>query len=266
MTSLPIFAINLDRAPERLAQLGARLDAQGLAFERVAAVDARKLSRADIARHVDGVGYWGRLTPSEVACFLSHRKCWKTIVEHGVSHAAVLEDDVVPGAAAGEVLSRADWVPPAADLVKLETSLKPVWLACQRAARRGAHSVRRLYSSHDCAAAYVVTRSAARWLVAETERFRDEVDEVLFTERSSLNRSMRVYQMEPALFLQKHRFDDAGSVGDPGSFIKDREGKVTPKRSLVVRLARMCAQGRRDLVQSVMVSLGRRHTDVVDFR
>ncbi|MHC5652469.1 glycosyltransferase family 25 protein [Stappia sp. ICDLI1TA098] len=227
MTSLPIFAINLDRAPERLAQLGARLDAQGLAFERVAAVDARKLSQADIARHVD---------------------------------------DVVPGAAAGEVLSRADWVPPDADLVKLETSLKPVWLACQRAARRGAHSVRRLYSSHDCAAAYVVTRSAVSWLVAETERFRDEVDEVLFTERSSLNRSMRVYQMEPALFLQKHRFDDAGSVGDPGSFIKDREGKVTPKRSLVVRLARMCAQGRRDLVQSMMVSLGRRHTDVVDFR
>jgi glycosyl transferase family 25 len=260
------FLINLDRVPERLALMEERFAAHGATFERVPAVDARLLSDADIARHVDGIGYWGRLSRSEVACFLSHRLCWQRIADRDLPYALVLEDDVRLGEDVGELLAQIHWIPEDADLVKLETSLKPVWLDRSVAARVASRSVTRLYSSHDCTAAYVVSLATARRLLRETERFRDEVDELLFTERSALSRSLTIYQMDPAPFAQEWNLGDVDGVPGLESTLKDRDGKLSPTRSVPRRLRNMVGQGLRDLNQAVMEFLGRRHTTVVAFR
>lgn len=260
------FLINLDRVPERLALMEQRFAAHGAAFERVPAVDARLLSDADIDRHVDGTGYWGRLSRSEVACFLSHKLCWQRIVDRDLPFGLVLEDDVRLGENVGELLAQTRWIPDDADLVKLETSMKPVWLDRTVVGQVGGRALTRLYSSHDCTAAYVVSLATARRLLRETERFRDEVDELLFTERSALNRSLTIYQMDPAPFAQEWNLGDVDGVPGLESALKDRDGKLSPKRSAPKRLRDMAGQGARDLTQAVMEFLGRRRTTVVAFR
>jgi glycosyl transferase family 25 len=268
MTMMQTFVINLDRAPDRLERLGGRLRAQGVAFERLPAVDARLLGDADIERHVDGIGYWGRLTRGEVACFLSHRACWQRIVDRGLPHGVVLEDDVVPGEDVGALFSNVDWVPPDADLVKLETNRKPVWLARGHVAQAARHVITRLYSSHDCTAAYVVTRHAAQRLLQETLRFRDEVDELLFTERSPLHGRLVNYQVDPAPFVQERWLEavEPSPDVDPNTTIEEREQKVRRPLSRSERLVEYLGQGRRDGTQAVMEFLGRRRTTVVGFR
>uniref|UniRef100_UPI003BABB1EE glycosyltransferase family 25 protein n=1 Tax=Stappia sp. TaxID=1870903 RepID=UPI003BABB1EE len=266
MTRLPILLINLDRAPERLARIKERLDARGLAFERVAGVDARALSRAEIERHVEGIGHWGWMTEGEVACFLSHRKCWRLIVEREMPHAVVLEDDVVPGRFAGEILERDDWIPAEADLVKLETDLKPVRLSARASGRGETFEVARLHSSHYCAAAYLVTRHTAQRLLKATERFRDAVDEMLFVERSALCRSLGIFQMLPAPFVQEHKHADPVSRFDPSGFIEGRECKDLPRRARHVEALADLAQMRRDLLHKLAELTGRRRTVVVNFQ
>ena len=265
-TPVPILLINLDRATDRLARMQARLGDCGAAFERVPAVDARALEDEDFARRVPGDGHWGLLTPGEVGCFLSHRRAWKLIVEKDLPYALVLEDDVVIGRQGADLIASGDWVPGDADLVKLETDFKPVRLSARAVAREAGHDVVRLYSSHYCAAAYLVTRVAARRLLAATTVFRDAVDEMLFAVRSPLSRSLTIYQMDPAPFVQEHKYGDPSSVFDPGGSIGGREGKVRPGRSplaaLISDLAGIAGNG----WQGGLGLLGRRRRAVVPFR
>jgi glycosyl transferase family 25 len=264
MTPVPILLINLDRAGDRLARMQARLGECGAAFERVPAVDARALGEVEFARHVSGPGYWGLLTPGEVACFLSHRKCWQMIIERNLPCALVLEDDVVIGQAGASLLASDGWVPADADIVKLETDFKPVRLAARAASREAGHDVVRLYSSHYCAAAYLVTQAAARRLLAATECFRDAVDEMLFAVRSPLSRSLTIYQMDPAPFVQEHKHADPRSLFDPSGFIDGRESKERPRRPVLVEFAGDLAQACRDLSHKVRTVAGQRRTAVVE--
>lgn len=266
MASVPILVINLERAVDRLARVSARLGAQGLAFERVEAVDAGRLTQGDIQRHVAGTGRWGSMTVGEVACFLSHRRCWQRIAEADGPHGLVLEDDVVPGAAVGALLSQDGWIPARADLVKLETDHKPLRLGSRIVWQGGGRKVMRLHSSHYCAAAYVVTRAAARRLLAVTERFRDAVDEVLFAEQSAVNRSLRIYQMAPAPFVQEHKQSDPSSLFDPEGFIAGRDAKQLPRLPPLVGLARDLAGIRLDVSRAAGAVTGRHRIAVVEFR
>ncbi|SDU31914.1 glycosyl transferase, family 25 [Stappia sp. ES.058] len=230
------FVINLDRAPERLAKISAALDGCGLPFQRVTAVDARTMPDAERARRVCGEGYWGWMTPGEVACFLSHRMCWQMLVDSDAPHALVLEDDVVLGRDAAAVLGRCDWVPAEADVVKLETNFDPVIVGRQEIVVVPGRSVRRLHSSHYGTGAYIVSRTAARRLLPLTERFIDAVDETLFSTRSAISRSLGKYQLSPAACVQPHKLSATIPVHDPGGSIEGREDKHMRRDPLVRRL------------------------------
>ena len=90
----PIFIISLDRCANRFDFVASQLNQQGLDFERVPAVDASDFDRAFMRKYRRRSGYYQSLSPGEIACHLSHRKCWQLIVERGLSAAVVLEDDV----------------------------------------------------------------------------------------------------------------------------------------------------------------------------
>lgn len=89
-TPLNIFVLNLDRAPQRRKIMRDRLAALGLEAEILSAVDGRKLDAADLPP-----GSEPELTPGEIGCYLSHVNAWKTIIQRGLSHAIILEDDVI---------------------------------------------------------------------------------------------------------------------------------------------------------------------------
>jgi glycosyl transferase family 25 len=119
---LHTWVINLDRAPDRLARIRAQLDPLGLAWTRLAAVDARVLTPAQRAA-LDEPDYRRKhgKTPAlgELGCYLSHVEVMHRFLASEAAFALVLEDDVLlrdalPAVLRGLVAQAARW-----DVVKL---------------------------------------------------------------------------------------------------------------------------------------------------
>lgn len=117
-----VLVINLDRSPQRLANMRERLAGWPWPWERLPAVDGSALAEWPAAE-VDEAAYrrrHGRELPrGEVGCYLSHLRAMRRFLETGSEHLVLLEDDALPGPDFVPVVERllergADW-----DLVKL---------------------------------------------------------------------------------------------------------------------------------------------------
>lgn len=99
MSPTPVYVINLNRSTDRLARISADLNAAGLAFERIPAIDASEpaiFEQVYDARE-NRRNYLAPLSRQEVACFLSHRRAWQTFLETSdAPYAIFLEDDAAP--------------------------------------------------------------------------------------------------------------------------------------------------------------------------
>lgn len=181
---------------------------------RVPAVDALTLSQAEIKAHYDREHYSfnahyfpnvvpsGRMTDGEIACFLSHRKCWQKIIESDKQYAVVLEDDIIFSQDADAFLSNTAWIPQDADIVKLEvltrkliTDIIPTKVLRDR-------SVVRFYSSNLGTAAYVISRYAAEKLLHMTENFYVPIDHFMFGNLFPYFKKFVCYQVMPAICIQ----------------------------------------------------------------
>jgi glycosyl transferase family 25 len=186
--------INLDRSAGRLAQVTRQFARIGVPFQRVAGVDAAGGS----------VTAAPPLTAPEAACFLSHRQCWQIIADGGDHHGAIFEDDVIFADNGGALLADDGWIPRDADVVKLETFFVPVRLRRRRVAVGDGYSLVRLVGRHVGAAGYILSRDAARKLLARTRRFKAAVDNVLFCPTMTTCSRNTIYQLMPALCAQAH--------------------------------------------------------------
>jgi len=91
--------IHLDRAATRQAHVSKMRDALPFPAEIVSAIDAKvdetqSLEFGVYQTNLFSPRYPQSLSPAEVACFRSHRKCWQRIVDQDMDAAFVLEDDV----------------------------------------------------------------------------------------------------------------------------------------------------------------------------
>lgn len=94
---IPVYVISLARALQRRANISARLNAAGVRYEFVDAVDGQTLDleqlsgrlRNDIAYK----RYQHRLTNNEIGCFLSHYNLWARMLSEQIPCALILEDD-----------------------------------------------------------------------------------------------------------------------------------------------------------------------------
>ena len=90
--------INLARAKDRLAVVMPHFRAAGVKLERVDAIDACLMTKAEQDAAVRRVRFYianaRRIRPSEIACALSHMKSWREAFDDGTPVAAVFEDDV----------------------------------------------------------------------------------------------------------------------------------------------------------------------------
>lgn len=91
------YLINLDGSDQRLASASAQLHAHGIAFERISAVDGRKIPTPELEQLYDkkrAIAYMGRdLSPGEIGCYLSHIKAIEAFTQSDADIAVVLEDD-----------------------------------------------------------------------------------------------------------------------------------------------------------------------------
>ncbi len=94
---LGVYLINLDSSTERLAQASAELKKHNIEFERISAVDGRKLDVKTYAGYnsIRSNAYTGRdLIGAEIGCYLSHKKALETFVQSEHEFALILEDDL----------------------------------------------------------------------------------------------------------------------------------------------------------------------------
>lgn len=102
-----VFIINLARSSDRRQHMDALLRPFNVPFEFFEAVDGRALSDADLAlydRERRLARYGVDLKPNEIACYLSHIRCWEHAVAAGYDRFIVLEDDVEPAYDFGELV------------------------------------------------------------------------------------------------------------------------------------------------------------------
>ena len=114
--------INLDRSPDRLGRIGQRMQALGIDWERLPAVDGAALDEEG-RRALDERGY-RRLhgaTPKlgELGCYLSHLRAMRTFLASEARFALILEDDVQPSQHLPDVVARLTRVADQWDMVKL---------------------------------------------------------------------------------------------------------------------------------------------------
>ncbi|MEM0943963.1 MAG: glycosyltransferase family 25 protein, partial [Pseudomonadota bacterium] len=95
--ALPVFCINRACDTEDWARFRRKAKAVGVEPIRIPAIDGHRAG-APFALYADLIGesFWGKSTakPGALACFLSHRRAWETVLRSGAEAALICEDDV----------------------------------------------------------------------------------------------------------------------------------------------------------------------------
>ena len=192
---MKIYLINLDRRADRLRSMQVMFDAFGLSFVRVPAVDGMQFAKT--------LPEWTySLTPAEIGCFLSHKRCFELIAAGEDDYGVVLEDDAELSEGARQYLATQSWIPEAADIIKFETCDARVRLNHIISIPEGNMRLGRLLSSHLGAAGYIVSRNAAKLILPLLEHTKEPIDDFLFTPGRGILNSMVVYQTVPAFCRQ----------------------------------------------------------------
>lgn len=194
------YVINLERSPDRLTHIRERLASLDVQFERITAVDGQHLS-----------GDFGDtpLTSGEVACFLSHIKCWEKISLGHDEYAVVLEDDVMISDDGAAFLKNYDWIPKKSNIVKIETYNQNCFVSRIGKKVRGDRAVHKLSSWHSGTAAYIISKNKAKQLILEASGgLNCPVDFFMFDRLQGKLWNGDVYQLVPALCIQYDRLSD----------------------------------------------------------
>lgn len=237
------FVINLDRSQERLAKMQAQFYARGLKYERVAAVDGHnyagkylKTSFCTLKNHP--------MTKFEIACFLSHRLCWKKISEGSDLYGAVFEDDVILSMEAFLLLKNEPVWLNKADILKIETYNGDVFFFRQSQRVADVFYLKKAYSFHSGAGGYILSKEVAKKLLELTESMLPcAVDHFLFNRASLLCKTQRIYQLIPALCVQSRRLDGAeyeeSTIDTVGSL---RDSQLPRKKRLLDKIKQLFTQ------------------------
>lgn len=171
---LKILVINLARSTERREGMRRQLEALGLDFEFVAAVDGRDFDvqahpAYDSARRRRAFGR--DLNGGELGCLLSHRAIFQRMVDEGLEQVLVLEDDVVLGADFLDVMPSILAASAHYDIVRFLSAAKIARLRQRKVwpLAKG-YCLARLETTPGGAYAYLITRRAAGKLLSRMAR------------------------------------------------------------------------------------------------
>ncbi len=195
MTSrqIPVFLINLERSPARLERMKDRLAKLGLVYERIAAVDAKDMSESEREK-LDPPRFWQtKKFPTEIACYASHLKVMRLIVERQLPRAIILEDDADFDDDFAVWIQDDCPIPQDTDVLKLEgfgahNSIKiPI-------SRYNNRSINFAYKPAGGAAAYILTLEGAKKAIKTLNIMREQIDDDLF---GYWKNGLKVYEVFP---------------------------------------------------------------------
>lgn len=193
--------INLDSSIDRWHSIKSQFDAFGLEVERISGVLGKALTQEETAAVLKPVefGYVYPLQPSEIGCFLSHRKAWEAFLASGEKWGMVLEDDARLAKEFPEIFAKEDWIPEDVDCLKVGSSGLSVKVRDIRKIAGIGTIFRQVRPTPFNTACYVLSASAARDLLAMTTRFNCPVDYMLFSPWFDFVHTHKVYRLDPQL-------------------------------------------------------------------
>ncbi len=197
------YLINLDRSPERLHFFEKQASLSGIEFERISAVDGRQLSSEELAAAVAQTFEFQPISACEIGLFMSHKRAWEKLVASGDPHVAVFEDDAVLSLSLRLVLDAIDASELDFDVIKLESTLRPVVCARQTETLKSGTLLQRLHTWHGGTAGYVISAASARKLLNLKVRLADPIDQVMFNPLSRVSSQLNIFQLNPAACIQK---------------------------------------------------------------
>jgi glycosyl transferase family 25 len=186
---IPVWVINLKKRPDRLKAIANRLDALGIEWTRLDAVDGANCDKneLDISKQY---GKIGEISDGARACSASHYKFWNELISSNAKYGIVLEDDVELSNDFKNLVYDFTWIPKNSNLIKLEKaapnkSSKLLLGPKLSTAVNNTRQVRKMYSRHCGTAAYLISREGAEIAVNWQKPFSVPIDHLLFNETVS---------------------------------------------------------------------------------
>lgn len=225
--------ISLDRTPSRWKAVSERfLAAVGVSPVRVSAIDKEDLS--GMRSVLEGRPRFRHLSYGELACFLSHKKCWETLLRSDEEWALVMEDDIYFSPKAKALLSSSDWIPEGVDVCQVASYKKEperCWVDSKSVIEVGDRfSLKKMMRPTSYGTqAYWINRRAAEEALALTKQINQPVDHFMFDQWDEFCKSVSVYSLFPFVVYQDY---DLPSIID-----EDRKQFKEGEKSLSERFA-----------------------------
>lgn len=210
----PSFIINLKDNVTRLTNSAQQMDAQGIAWERIDAVNGWALGDAEIAQAYCAATNAKRakhpLVRPEIGCYLSHVAAWRKIADGPAEGGFIFEDDFAAAPHLGHALEglsapQADW-----DMVKL-FSFDPAPRMVTRRPLGDDLEVGIPYRVPTCLIGYGLTRRAAARLAERALPFFRPVDE---DQKFFWETGLRVALVLPPPITVGDQMAEIGTIGD----------------------------------------------------
>jgi glycosyl transferase family 25 len=198
------YYINLDRRPERRANMEARFEALAIDHVRITALTPEDITDEQRLRYCNPHAYRWQ-SEGELACSLSHVAALKAFLRTTEPFAAIFEDDAILSTRLPEFLGEFVRHRPNLDILRLETDNSRMRLAPQPIISMGGFALQKMFEAGGGAAAYIVSRRAAERVIGGEEVLKSLTDQALFNPRTPLSRDLVVLQLVPALAMQEDR-------------------------------------------------------------
>lgn len=150
---------------------------------------------------------YNKMTSGEIACFLSHRKCWEDFIKSDFEWALIGEDDIFLSSKGKELLISPDWIPSGVDLVQIGSFQKES-LKCyvERKSliklKNNFSLVKMLKPSSMGTQLYWMNKKAARIALELSHCIHEPVDHFLFEQNNSYCQTIGVYTLTPFICYQ----------------------------------------------------------------
>lgn len=247
---LNTYVLNLERHAERLQAVAAQLDAQGIAWQRVAGIDAYAVSAAELDALAAKSGPIPRMPDTARACAAGHLQIIQAFLASDATHALILEDDAVIATDLGQALP--DILETfGAGILNISRqnpsgSVKRVVVGHKGQSCAG-YAFHALKGIHYTGGGYVVDRTAAELIVAQHAKPNMPIDHILFNPNvSDLFGRVKITQLFPAMVRPRENL--ASSIQsqqvDGAKTLRNKLKRAKTEISIAPRLLLGLALGR----------------------
>lgn len=194
---MKIYVINLLRSIDRLIAISRQSVKFNFSFERVDAIDGKKLN-FEPTNTIQDIQALRCVTKSEIACNWSHAKALELIANGDEDYGIILEDDAILSPKCEYFFKNTDWIPANTNLIKLDTGCKKVLFNNARQINAEYKLYDRLTNDYR-ATGYLVSKEAARWLAAKIYETNILIDVIMYNFVEGMACDLNAMQLYPAI-------------------------------------------------------------------